>query len=181
MSHRNEFPLPNRSANRSIPRDSALYDSLILRTISRLMMPLLMLLSIFMLLRGHNLPGGGFIGGLLAASAIILQMIAFGPKTARRILPINYLMLAAFGVFFGAIWGVPALFSGLPYMQAFWLPEPIPGVGKIGTPVLFDVGVYLTVIGVTTKIALLLVEEPTLFPLPAMKSAPVEAEGEEVA
>ncbi len=130
------------------------------------MMPLLLLLSVYMLLRGHNLPGGGFIGGLLAASAIILQMVAFGPKVARQIFRVNYLLLAAFGVFFGALWGLPALFAGLPYMQAFWLPEPIPGVGKIGTPVLFDVGVYLTVIGVTTKIALLLVEEPFLFPLP---------------
>ncbi len=174
--HRNESPLPNRPPSRSTPRGSALFDSLILRTVSRLMMPLLLLLSIYMLLRGHNLPGGGFIGGLLASSAIILQIVAFGPKTARRILPINYLLLAAFGVFFGAIWGLPALFAGLPYMQAFWLPEPIPGVGKIGTPVLFDIGVYFTVIGVTTKIALLLVEEPSLFPLPAMKSAPVEQE-----
>ncbi|MCS6889500.1 MAG: Na+/H+ antiporter subunit B [Chloroflexus sp.] len=176
MQHRNESPLPNRLPSRSTPRDSALYDSLILRTISRLMMPLLLLLSIFMLLRGHNLPGGGFIGGLLASSAIILQIVAFGPKTARRILPVNYLLLAAFGVFFGAIWGLPALFAGLPYMQAFWLPEPIPGVGKIGTPVLFDIGVYFTVIGVTTKIALLLVEEPILFPLPAMKTASAESE-----
>ncbi|MEF3273155.1 MAG: Na+/H+ antiporter subunit B [Chloroflexus sp.] len=159
-----------------MPRDSALYDSLILRTVSRLMMPLLMVLSIFMLLRGHNLPGGGFIGGLLASSSIILQIVAFGPKTAQRILPVNYLLLAAFGVFFAAIWGLPALLAGLPYMQAFWLPEPIPGVGKIGTPVLFDVGVYFTVVGVTTKIALLLVEEPTIFPLPQMKSAPIEHE-----
>lgn len=174
--HRNELPPPNRLPSRSTPRDNALYDSLILRTVSRLMMPLLLLLSIYMLLRGHNLPGGGFIGGLLAASAIILQMVAFGPKTARRILPVNYLLLAAFGVFFGAIWGLPAMVAGLPYMQAFWLPEPIPGVGKLGTPVLFDIGVYLTVIGVTTKIALLLVEEPILFPLPAMKPAPVETE-----
>lgn len=144
------------------------------------MLPLLLMLSIFMLFRGHNLPGGGFIGGLLASSAIILQMVAFGPKVARRILPVNYLILAAFGVFFGALWGLPALFAGLPYMQAFWLPEPIPGVGKIGTPVLFDIGVYFTVIGVTTKIALLLVEEPILFPLPEMKSVPVDQQ-EEVA
>lgn len=174
--HRNELPPLNRLPSRSTPRGSALYDSLILRTVSRLMMPLLLLLSIYMLLRGHNLPGGGFIGGLLAASAIILQIVAFGPKTARRILPVNYLLLAAFGVFFGAIWGLPAMVAGLPYMQAFWLPEPIPGVGKLGTPVLFDIGVYLTVIGVTTKIALLLVEEPILFPLPAMKPSPVETE-----
>ncbi len=143
-----------------------MYDSVILRTVARLMFPLLLLLAIFMLLRGHNLPGGGFIGGLLASSAIILQMVAFGPAFARRILPLNYTGLAAFGVVFAAFWGLPALFNGQPYMQAAWIAEPIPGIGKIGTPVLFDVGVFLTVIAVTTQIALLLAEVPSLFPLP---------------
>jgi multicomponent Na+:H+ antiporter subunit B len=50
-------------------------------------------------------------------------------------------------------------------MYALWMEEPIPGIGKIGTPVLFDIGVFLTVIGVTTQIALLLAEEPLLFPM----------------
>lgn len=147
------------------------FDSIILRTVSLFLLPLLLLLSIFMLLRGHNLPGGGFIGGLVASCAIIIQLIAFGPTFARRILPVNYLMLAAFGVFFGAIWGLPALVGGLPYMEAFWIPDPIPGIGKIGTPVMFDIGVFLAVIGVTTKIALLLAEEPLLFPMQRDASA----------
>lgn len=141
------------------------YDSIVLRTVSRLMLPVLLLLSVFMLLRGHNLPGGGFIGGLVASSAIILQMIAFGPAYARNVLQVNYLTLAAVGVLTAAAFGLPALFLGQPFMTAFWIPEPIPGIGKIGTPVLFDVGVFLTVIAVTTKIALLLAEEPELFPL----------------
>lgn len=141
------------------------YDSIVLRTVSRLMLPVLLLLSVFMLLRGHNLPGGGFIGGLVASSAIILQMIAFGPTYARNVLQVNYLTLAAVGVLIAAAFGLPALLLGQPFMTAFWIPEPIPGIGKIGTPVLFDVGVFLTVIAVTTKIALLLAEEPELFPL----------------
>ncbi len=143
-----------------------MHDSIILRTVARLLLPLLLMLSVFMLLRGHNLPGGGFIGGLFAACALILQMIAFGPSFARRVIPISYLGMAAFGVFFGAIWGLPALFLGQPFMQALWLADPIPGIGKIGTPVLFDIGVFFTVIGVTTQIALLLAEEPLLFPMP---------------
>jgi multicomponent Na+:H+ antiporter subunit B len=142
-----------------------MYDSIILRTVARLMLPLLLVLSVFMLLRGHNLPGGGFIGGLVAACAIILQMIAFGPTFARRVLPVSYIAMAGFGVFFGAIWGLPAMFLGEPFMYALWIEEPIPGIGKIGTPVLFDIGVFLTVIGVTTQIALLLAEEPLLFPM----------------
>jgi multicomponent Na+:H+ antiporter subunit B len=141
------------------------YDSIVLRTVSRLMLPVLLLLSVFMLLRGHNLPGGGFIGGLVASSAIILQMIAFGPAYARNVLQVNYLTLAAVGILTAAAFGLPALILGQPFMTAFWIPEPIPGIGKIGTPVLFDVGVFLTVIAVTTKIALLLAEEPELFPL----------------
>jgi multicomponent Na+:H+ antiporter subunit B len=152
-----------------------MYDSIVLRTVARLMLPLLLMLSVFMLLRGHNLPGGGFIGGLVAACAIILQMIAFGPTFARRVLPVSYIGMAAFGVFFGAVWGLPALFLGQPFMGALWIPDPIPGIGKIGTPVLFDIGVFLTVIGVTTQIALLLAEEPLLFPMqqqPMDESAP---------
>ncbi|MBP1468366.1 Na+/H+ antiporter subunit B [Candidatus Chloroploca sp. M-50] len=142
-----------------------MYESVILRTVARVMMPLLLLLSVFMLLRGHNLPGGGFIGGLLASAAIIMQIIAFGPTFARKVIRVGYLNMAAFGVFFGALWGLPALFFNLPYMDAFWINDPIPGIGKIGTPVLFDVGVFLAVIGVTTRVALLLAEEPELFPM----------------
>jgi multicomponent Na+:H+ antiporter subunit B len=142
-----------------------MYDSIILRTVARITLPLLLLLSVFMLLRGHNLPGGGFIGGLIAACAVILQMVAFGPTYAQRVMPVNYLLAAGFGVAFAAFWGLPALFFGQPYMAAYWIDEPIPGIGKIGTPVLFDLGVYFTVIGVTTQLALLLAEEPILFPL----------------
>ncbi len=142
-----------------------MYDSIILRTVARLMLPILLLLSLFMLVRGHNLPGGGFIGGLLAASAFILQIIAYGPVHVRTIIPVNFLSLAAVGVIFAAVWGLIGLATGQAYMLAFWLKEPIPGIGKLGTPVLFDIGVYLTVIGVTTQLALVLAEEPILYPL----------------
>lgn len=153
-----------------------MYDSLILRTVARIMLPLLLLISLFMLVRGHNLPGGGFIGGLLAAAGIVLQIVAFGPDRARTVFPISYLKLAAFGVGFAAIWGLLGLATGQPYMTSFWIPDPIPGIGKIGTPVLFDVGVYLTVIGVTTQLALVLAEEPQLYPMPSTQAEPVSPE-----
>jgi multicomponent Na+:H+ antiporter subunit B len=148
-----------------------MYDSIILRSVSRLMLPLLLLLSLFMLVRGHNLPGGGFIGGLLASASIILQIVAFGPDKARTIIPIRYLNLAAIGVVFAAAWGLLGLLTGQPYMAPFWLKDPIPGIGKIGTPFLFDIGVYLTVIGVTTQLALVLAEEPELYPMEPRPSA----------
>ncbi|MFQ3661055.1 MAG: Na+/H+ antiporter subunit B [Chloroflexaceae bacterium] len=149
-----------------------MYDSIILRTVSRLMLPILLLLSLFMLVRGHNLPGGGFIGGLVAASAFILQIIAYGPKYVREVFPISFLRLAAFGVIFAALWGLIGLVTGQAFMLAFWIKEPIPGIGKLGTPVLFDIGVYLTVIGVTTQLALVLAEEPTLYPIPRPPARP---------
>lgn len=142
-----------------------MYDSIILRTVAKLMLPLLLLLSLFMLVRGHNLPGGGFIGGLLAACGVILQIVAYGPDKARTIIPISYLNLAAIGVIFAASWGLLGLVLGEPYMTAHWIKQPVPGIGKIGTPFLFDIGVYLTVIGVTTQLALVLAEEPELYPL----------------
>lgn len=156
-----------------------MYESMILRTIARVMLPLLLLLSLFMVVRGHHLPGGGFVGGLLAAAAIILQIVAFGPDYARQIIPINYLHLAAIGVGSAAFWGLLALVQGEPFMAAHWLATPIPGIGKLGTPVMFDVGVYLTVIGVTTQLALVLAEEPVLYPLrrsPPARTEPVAPE-----
>lgn len=142
-----------------------MYDSVILRTVARVMLPLLLLLSLYMLIRGHNLPGGGFIGGLLASLAIILQIVAFGLTYARKALPVNYLALAATGVLVAAVSGLPALFAGMPFLASFWFPYPVPGIGKLGTPLLFDLGVFLTVIGVTTQLAFMLAEEPTLFPV----------------
>jgi multicomponent Na+:H+ antiporter subunit B len=142
-----------------------MYDSIILRTVARLLLPLLLLLSVFMLIRGHNLPGGGFIGGLIAACGIILQMIAYGPSYARRVLPYNYLLVAAFGVVFACVSGFPGWLIGAPYMQGLWLPEAIPGIGKVGTPTFFDIGVYIVVVGITSQIAFLLAEEPLLYPL----------------
>lgn len=149
-----------------------MYDSLILRTVAKVMLPVLLLISLFMLIRGHNLPGGGFIGGLLAAAAIILQIVAFGPDRAREIVPVNYIELAAFGVAFAGIWGLLGLASGYPFMKAFWIEQPIPGIGKVGTPFLFDIGVYITVVGVTTQLALVLAEEPALFPPKERRPAP---------
>ncbi len=142
-----------------------MYDSLILRTVARLMLPILIVLSVFMLLRGHNEPGGGFIGGLLAASAIILRVVSDGPRAAQELLPVNYLTLGAAGVSLSALSGLIGLLFGKPFLKGLWFAQEIPGVGKIGTPLMFDIGVYLTVVGITVHIALMLAEEPELYPI----------------
>lgn len=143
-----------------------MYESLILRTVARIMLPLLLVLSLFMLIRGHNEPGGGFIGGLLASSAIILQIVAYGSNYARRALPVNYLIVAALGTLVATTAGMLGMLLDEPFLKGLWLEQSIPGIGKLGTPLLFDIGVYMTVIGVTTQIAFMLADEPTMYPLP---------------
>ena len=142
-----------------------MYDTIILRTIARLLLPILIMLSLFMLIRGHNLPGGGFIGGLLASCGIIIQIIAFGFTYAKRVVMINYLYCAGIGILIATVSGLFGIISGGIFLQGLWLAQEIPGIGKVGTPLLFDIGIYLTVIGVTTQLALMLAEEPILYPL----------------
>jgi len=135
--------------------------SFILRPASRLLFPLLLLFSIFLMLRGHNEPGGGFSGGLVAASAFILYRFAYGVQAARSLLPVSPLSLFGGGLLVSASCGVLSLLEGYPLLTALWGAMYLPGFGEvhIGTPLLFDVGVYITVIGVTLTIILPLAEE----------------------
>lgn len=127
-------------------------NSIILRTGTAFLLPLLLLVSVVILLRGHNEPGGGFVGGLTAATAMLLHMLAFGPEQARRLLPLAPETLIGIGLLLALVSGLPALFIGWPVFQSVWTEfEPIKGV-KFGTPLIFDVGVYFTVAGVVLLI-----------------------------
>ncbi len=134
-------------------------SSQILRTAALYLLPLMLLFSLFLLERGHNAPGGGFAGGLVAAAAFSLYMIAFGPREARKTLPVPPRALIGAGLLTAVGSGVPALVMGRPFMQALWSPWALPALGKLGTPLLFDVGVYLVVLGVTLTIVYGLAEE----------------------
>jgi len=133
-------------------------SSLILRTVVPLLVSLMVVFSIFVLFRGHNLPGGGFIGGLIAASALAVYMIAWGPSPVRKALVIHPISIAGLGVFLAAVSGLPSLFVAEPYLTGlWWLPESI-DIKVVATPVIFDIGVYLTVVGTLVAIALALEE-----------------------
>jgi multicomponent Na+:H+ antiporter subunit B len=135
--------------------------SLIMRTTARLLLPVLLLFSLFLLLRGHDLPGGGFIGGLVASAAVIVQMVAFGPSEVRTLFPIRYQRLLGYGVLFALVAGLPGLLGGNAFLASYWIEPNLPLIGpvKLGTPLLFDVGVYVAVFAVTTQIILLVAEE----------------------
>ena len=127
--------------------------SSILQTATRFLMPLLLLFAVFLLLRGHNEPGGGFVGGLVVASAFVLYSIAYGVAASRRALLVEPSTLLGAGLLVAAGSGVPALLSGRPFMTAAWTtvgsgPQAI----ALGTPLVFDLGVFLAVIGVVLTI-----------------------------
>ena len=114
-------------------------NSIILRTAASFLLPLLLLASIVILLRGHNEPGGGFVGGLTAAAGFLLHLQAVGPERCRSLLPPAPETIPASGL--------PAVLGGDPVFTARWSTfEPVPGV-KLGTPLLFDIGVHLAVSG----------------------------------
>jgi len=133
--------------------------SLILPVATRYLLPLLLLFAVFVRIRGHNEPGGGFIGGLMAAAAFALYAIACGVPQARRALRFDPHILIGAGLLVAVISGLLPLFAGKPFMTGLWSTQIVPVLGKLGTPLLFDIGVFLTVIGVTLMIIFALAEE----------------------
>ncbi|MCK2127613.1 DUF4040 domain-containing protein [Thauera aromatica] len=105
---------------------------------------LLALIALVLLWRGHNLPGGGFIGGLVAACAAVLLALAFGVGRARAVLRLPPLALLAIGLAVAAGAGLIGLLQGQPFLTGNWI---FPAGLALGTPLLFDLGVFLTVLG----------------------------------
>jgi multicomponent Na+:H+ antiporter subunit B len=136
-------------------------NSIILKTTTTLFMPIFLLFSVVLLLRGHNSPGGGFVGGLMAAAAVSLYALAFSPQAARRLLRVDPLALIGIGLLVAAASGTLALTGGRPYMTGMWTTLARFGADDIhvGTPLLFDAGVYLVVVGVVATVVLTLAEE----------------------
>lgn len=133
--------------------------TVIFRTIAPYLVALTTLYSIFVLLRGHNEPGGGFIGGLIAASALAIYGVARGVSPVRRALHYHPMAIAGFGLLLAALAGAVSVFAGVPYMTGLWIFPVILGVElKLSTTLIFDIGVYLVVVGTITSIALALEE-----------------------
>lgn len=118
-------------------------DSLIMRSSARYVLAACLALSVFVLLRGHNEPGGGFIGGLIGALGFVFHAIALGTAATRRALRLDPLTWAGIGLLLTAGSGLPALLlHAEPLLTHQWL-DGLP----IGTAILFDIGVYLVVLG----------------------------------
>jgi len=133
--------------------------SLILSTAVKVLVPLTLLYSVFLLFRGHNDPGGGFVGGLVASAAFSLFALAEGVEASRRILRIDPRDLIPTGLAVSLASGLASLWTGGPFLTGAWYASPLPVIGKLGTPVVFDCGVYLLVLGVVLTIVFALGEE----------------------
>jgi multicomponent Na+:H+ antiporter subunit B len=133
--------------------------TVILRTIAPYLTALMILFSVFVLLRGHNEPGGGFIGGLIAASALAIYGVAAGVTAVRRAMYFSPIAFAGFGLFLAGSSGLPSLFVRAPFLTGLWLEEILFGFSiSLSTPLLFDIGVYFIVLGALSAIALSLEE-----------------------
>ncbi|NTJ63666.1 Na+/H+ antiporter subunit B [Agrobacterium rhizogenes] len=134
-------------------------NTLIFRTAAPFLTALMLLFSVFVLLRGHNEPGGGFIGGLIAASAFAIYGIACGVTAVRRAIIFHPLAIAGFGLLASTLAGLISVFAGVPFMTGLWIYPHLFGVEvPLSTVMLFDIGVYLVVVGAITSIALALEE-----------------------
>lgn len=133
-------------------------QTLILRTVAPMLTGLMVLFSIFVLLRGHNEPGGGFIGGLIAASALSLYGMACGVQTVRRTLIVHPIAIAGLGAFLSGLSGLMSLTYGVPYLTGLWWSVRLSEITTLdlSTTLLFDIGVWLVVVGAISSIALTL-------------------------
>jgi multicomponent Na+:H+ antiporter subunit B len=134
-------------------------NSVILRTATRFLLPLLLLFSVVVLLQGHNKPGGGFIGGLVAAAAFSLHALAFDPAATRRVLVIDLRSLIGLGLCVALASALLPVLWGLPFFTGMWAEFEVAGtMVHLGTPLLFDLGVYMLVIGVALLMVLTLLD-----------------------
>ncbi|MDP8978673.1 MAG: hypothetical protein M3N17_08920 [Actinomycetota bacterium] len=124
-------------------------SSLILDTCTRAAFHTMWVFSLFMLFSGHNAPGGGFVGGLIAGAALVLRYAGHGTAHVRRVLPVAPELLLGTGIVFAAGTGATAWLAGGQFLQSGLAKLHLPVLGEVKVPsvLAFDVGVYLVVVG----------------------------------
>jgi multicomponent K+:H+ antiporter subunit A len=119
-----------------------------LSAVVRPLLPLALLVAIHLFLRGHNLPGGGFIAALVAGTALILQYIAEGSDLAQRRLGMNYTVLIGLGLLIATATGLGSWAFGYPFLTSSFTYVNLPVIGtfELATAMLFDLGVFIAVV-----------------------------------
>ncbi len=136
-------------------------NTVILRFTVRLLAPVILGLSVYLLLRGHNAPGGGFIAGLLAGTVVVLRYYAGGPRGALRTIPLSFASLLGAGLLLAVGMGLAGLFAGADFLTGGVHAFEVPVVGelKVTASLVFDLGVYLIVLAVVVAVVSYLGDE----------------------
>jgi len=136
-------------------------NDVILQTVTKVVVFIILTLAIYLFLSGHHSPGGGFIGGLVLASAIVLLCLAFDIETIQKGIPFDFKKIAALGAFIAVGTGVGSLFFKVPFLTQTHTYVEVPVLGKISfaTVTLFELGVALVVVGVVVTIILSISED----------------------
>lgn len=123
-------------------------QSIILAAMSRIFFVIMLAASVWILLRGHNEPGGGFIGGLIGAAAFVVLALATSVEVARARLLLHPVVVMALGLVLALSSGLPGVLLDGSFLQHQWATLPLGPIElKLGTTIIFDVGVYLVVVG----------------------------------
>lgn len=130
-------------------------NSPILTSVARFLLPVFVTFSVFLLWRGHNAPGGGFTGGLVASAGFALHALAYGPDRVRRALRVELRSLMGVGLGIALLAAILGLLGG-SFFRAIWIHV---GATHLGTPLLFDIGVYVIVVAVVLTILLIRAED----------------------
>ena len=136
-------------------------NDVILQTITKLVVFIILTLALYLFFSGHNSPGGGFIGGLVLASAIILLFLAFDIETVTKSIPLDFKLVAALGALIAVLTGLGSFIFDVPFLSQTFAYVDLPGLGRteLSTVTIFEAGVALTVIGVVVTIILSISED----------------------
>jgi multicomponent Na+:H+ antiporter subunit B len=136
-------------------------NDVILQTVSKAIAFIILTFSIYIFFAGHHNPGGGFIGGLMTASSLVLLYLAYDLETMKKVIPIDFKKVTAVGLFVAVATGMGSFLYDVPFLSHTYdyFDLGILGKTELATALLFDLGVYLTVVGVTMTIILSIGED----------------------
>ncbi|MDY7221845.1 Na(+)/H(+) antiporter subunit B [Halalkalibacterium halodurans] len=136
-------------------------NEVMLHTVTRIVTFIILSFSVYLFFAGHNDPGGGFIGGLMTASAFLLMYLAFDMDSMKKALPFNFTALIAIGLLLAIFTGVYSMLEGDPFLTQYfdYFQLPILGETELTTALPFDLGIYLVVIGIALTIILTIAED----------------------
>ena len=136
-------------------------DSFILRKTATVIALIVQVFALYLFFRGHNLPGGGFIAGVASGIGVLLLVLANGSRIVTRICPFDPLRLCAWGLAVATLAGLLGLAGSGAFLTHYHYKDegfPVLGSLYLGTPLLFDLGVFMVVLGVIVKVTFVLMD-----------------------